>query len=51
MNDQEVRETLEKQLQILSERSKEESDNRTLVAISSSMCIIARIISQEYGQL
>lgn len=44
MTNNEVRETLEKQLQLLSERSKETVQEHELVSISHAMCEITRIL-------
>lgn len=42
MTDREIRETLEKQLQLLSERS--ESDGCDLVGLTNAMCSVTRIL-------
>lgn len=43
MTENEIKETLEKQLQLLSERSRQGDDN--LVAISLAICEVARLLS------
>ena len=45
MKDQEIRETLEKQLQLLAERSQEQDcEGNQLVLLTSAMAILAKIL-------
>lgn len=45
MKDQEIRETLEKQLQLLAERSQEKDcEDNQLVLLTSAMAILAKVL-------
>ncbi|MBS6216663.1 MAG: hypothetical protein KH704_07035 [Clostridiales bacterium] len=42
-----IKETLEKQLQLLSERSTETEDNRELVALTNAMVTVTHVLAQQ----
>ena len=47
MDDNKIKETLEKQLQLLSERSKETEDNRELIALTNAMVAVTQVLAQQ----
>lgn len=47
MDDNKIKETLEKQLQLLSERSTETEDNRELIALTNAMVTVTQVLAQQ----
>ena len=47
VDDNKIKETLEKQLQLLSERSTETEDNRELIALTNAMVTVTQVLAQQ----